>query len=211
MIVIKETTVEDVKRFQKKIRKFKANMLYATYFNPVMFDIETFPPLVTKEEALEKFMKTPPKPKPISREEGQCDFCSFRVTDVCSIGHNCKDHCGGMGHRMLECPDYLWYGTPSPDVELFLKKQEIELVHGNYKWCKCREMTRYARLYMKIFRWFKDWQFDRVMKEAEIRSQEKIKELDLVDIDLGILVEPDSKTPNVGKKPVFLIFDEEEK
>ncbi len=54
--------------------------------------------------------EVPQRPKEVSREEGQCDWCSFRATDVCGLGHNTKDHCTGMGYRGLKCNDYLWYG-----------------------------------------------------------------------------------------------------
>lgn len=220
MIVIRDYSPEELEAFQKKILNSINSFNFYDAFvpiedvlpslvvmgrkatgmtNPIHLEIEkkeitdfVKPTTIEKLKANAKYgvIGTPPKPKPISREEGQCDWCSFRATDVCGLGHSTKDHCGGMGHRMLECPDYMWYGTPKEQVEIFLRKNELDLMTGHYKWCKCREDTRYARLYMKVFRWFKDWQFNRWMNETDKRSKEKIKELDLDEpTDFGILTE----------------------
>ena len=73
-------------------------------------------------EKLENLFEHPPRPKPVPREEGQCDWCSFRVTDVCSLGHSTKDHCMGMGHRCLKCNSYKWYGSPHKEIEKLLTR-----------------------------------------------------------------------------------------
>ena len=132
---------------------------------------------------------SPPKPEPVPREEGQCDWCSFRATDVCGLGHSCKDHCMSMEHRGLECPDYMWYGTSQELAHAFIKRQELDLMTGAYKWCKCRDRTRYARAYMKVFRWFKDWQYNRLVRKCEEETRKEMESLGLhpVGEDTGIM------------------------
>lgn len=130
-------------------------------------------------------MGIPPEPKEVSREEGQCGWCSFRATDVCELGHNVDDHCNCMGHRGLKCNGYKWCGTSKEKVDTFLTRQELAHRLWNYKWCKCMEKSRYDRLYMKIFRWFKDWQFNRQMRKCEEETIKEMKSMGLDPIALG--------------------------
>lgn len=98
----------------------------------------------------------PPKPEHVPREKGQCDWCKFRTTDVCTVGHNIDDHCMCMGHRCLKCNDYLWIWTP---------KEDIEKIKWQPKTCKCAKTSLYTKIYMKIFRWHKDRQFRKFISD----------------------------------------------
>jgi len=141
-------------------------------------------------EKLENLFEHPPKPEPASREQGQCAWCSFRATDVCGLSHNVDDHCNCMGHRELKCNDYQWNGISQELMGAFLFKRGADLITGDYEWCKCRERTRYARLYMKIFRWFKDWQNDRLMRKCEEKTRKEMESLGLHPVgleDTGIM------------------------
>ena len=47
------------------------------------------------------------------------------------------------------------------------------------------EKTHYARLYMKIFRGFKDWQFSRWMRKCEEETRKEMKSMGLDPVALG--------------------------
>ncbi len=121
-------------------------------------------------------IETPPKPKPVTREEGQCDWCKFRATDVCGLGHSTKDHCNGMGHRGLKCNDYLWWGSSQEAIDFFIAKRKLRNLFGGLKGCKCVSSKIFDRLYMKLFRWYKDRQFNKWMEEPEKKDQKLLED-----------------------------------
>lgn len=99
-----------------------------------------------------------PEPHPpVERDEGQCAWCYSRITDVCTYGYKIDDHCCGMGYIRLPCVDYLW-----------LYSEKIERKHSPRKTkCMCFRDSLYAKIYMRIYRWWRKREYDRFWENVQ--------------------------------------------
>lgn len=73
----------------------------------------------------------------------ECDWCSFRATDICEVGHNLQQHCDGLGGGdNLPCQHQL---KTSRVYGLHIKDETWGRMQKEATECKCHDHNSNSR------------------------------------------------------------------